>query len=300
MPDLVSSPSGVSSDKIHYQFLSDTYCYRPESLVPAAAVGWQRRYQVKYQVVEQESTDVLQYEVYLALVAIKGTSRQYSLTKSNYLINGLFPEGVVDSINVAAASVLYPLEVVTDASGALTHIVNYSDMVARWPSVKEEQMKRYGGQLMDWYLQSMEDTLLNKEAFLQAMQQDMLLFVATLPLYGNYGREKKKQLELALPQLQGTLPLACNALLQLQPTLTPEKQLQIDLSASPAVPLTQAALLAGGLEEETLPPDTLLQATVSGKLRLETEHYMLEEVELETKVLSEHYQKQVNFQLRAL
>lgn len=159
----------VYTEPIQYLPVLDQYRYNTDQVHPTARAGWQRNYSIRCLLEENGKQHLLQYQAVLALVTVKGGIRQYSLTKSEFLLNGQVPEGAVDTINLATGSVLYPLDFTTESTGKMEEVVNYPQIRERWPAIKEQQMKRYSGELMDWYLQSMEDTLLDRQAFDKAL-----------------------------------------------------------------------------------------------------------------------------------
>ena len=262
---------------------------------PADALpGWQRTYQVSHRVGENGQFQHVQYQLELRLLARKGGIRSYSLAKSHYRLNGEEPENALDLLHIATAAVLYPLEMDAHPRKGWQGLRNYTDLLARWPGVKEQQMQLYSGEWMDSYLQSLEGCLFDPLGLEQALQEDLALLVLGLPLYGKNGTKEP----LLIPRLVSPQGLPVALELRWDPqALTATASIEWRGVAVPDSLGQQArSELSGGEPETALRVVTRLQ----GQLEADPLTGHVRSAHLELEVVSEGYHQHTQLEMSTL
>jgi len=100
---------------------------------------------------------------------------------------------IADLLAYKTSQVLYPLQVSTDRKGKLQSIENGTAFKERWPRIKKEVFKEFGGETVEDYCLRIEETLQEPETVSLLMKNDYFLRTLFFGIYQGFGRHYKTE-----------------------------------------------------------------------------------------------------------
>lgn len=100
---------------------------------------------------------------------------------------------IADLLAYKTSKVLYPLQVSTDKKGKLRNIENGPAFKERWPGIKEEVFKEFGGETVEEYCLKIEETLQDPENVSLLLKNDYFLRTLFFGIYQGFGRNYKTE-----------------------------------------------------------------------------------------------------------
>lgn len=140
--------------------------------------------------------------------SVKSGNLIYRINRvSPVYINDKAPDSLAEELAAQINTVIYPLEVETDAKGTTASLSNHAQILSRWAHLKPDLLEYYEGEDMRKYIELSEQALQKADFLLERLQQDWFLNTFFSPICGNYHSSIVKQQYLYLPISDSSVPV---------------------------------------------------------------------------------------------
>lgn len=165
---------------------------------------------------------------------INHISYLYIIDRKQVYINDKIPHTTADEFAEQCGKVIYPLHLLISQAGAVRGIANHCEIAERWKQKKEYLLKRYQGDLIEWYIRETEKGIGNKEALLRNLQQDWFLSLYFGYRYNNHYPALNRSVSLRLPIIPNTRPVLFEGEEHISEDYTPYNTIFIEQKGTPA------------------------------------------------------------------
>jgi len=142
---------------------------------------------------------------------IRDSSSQFPLLeidRYNLFINRQMPSYIGDKLAHDCGKVIYPALISLDKRFGMVAVKNQQAMLERWALSKEKIKEKHSGEVVLWYLNKAEKTLMDKTLLFRSLQQDLFLTAFCAPLYETPASLKKNvYVDLNIPIIPFTKPI---------------------------------------------------------------------------------------------
>ena len=191
---------------------------------------------VSYNVTENEEETEIKFETSVTFLKRAGNFFLFEVSRSpEQYINTEIANSFLDELASQCGQVLYPLQVITDASGTWLEVNNHEDIMARWEETRKRLEEYYEG---DWCKNYLDETALvisSKENVVASLQNDWFLASFFSGIFINYYMEGEKYEKLAnktiaFPILPHINPVTYSGLIQIEKYLDEYNMGQIEFN----------------------------------------------------------------------
>lgn len=125
---------------------------------------------------------------------------QLSFHKSQLLINRRKPDLVSEELAAYLMEALNPIRVTVNKYNVVQDgLENHTEIMQRWPTIKQRILEKYEGAVTDRLLETFEEKLSNRWLLTYALEKDMFWKAFFAPVYGTYGQNLQRMQELVFP-----------------------------------------------------------------------------------------------------
>ncbi|WP_294245289.1 hypothetical protein [uncultured Chryseobacterium sp.] len=135
---------------------------------------------------------------------------------------------IADLLAYKTSKVLYPLQVSTDRKGKLQSIENGTAFKERWPGIKKEVFKEFGGETVEGYCLKMEEILQEPEKVSLLMKNDYFLRTLFFGIYQGFGRHYKTEEIENFPVVNNPVEANYRIALEIDPVKDEYDQIQLE------------------------------------------------------------------------
>lgn len=144
-------------------------------------------YGVEIHIDKAGAINTIKYEMSMKLLRSNEKYHLFEMDKTSATyINDVEVDSVAEEIAVVTAGVLYPLQLVINASGELVELKNFSDITERWTSTQSKLRKQYAGEWIEKYIELTNRTLADQGLLLNSLRNDYALRSYFNGIYGVY------------------------------------------------------------------------------------------------------------------
>lgn len=144
-----------------------------------------RVYRVKIEYLQRKSS--IDYEIEAESAPSVEDCLTIKFSKSQYYINSLMPDMVLDEVAVKVADSIYPFFLDLNYSKEYRHIRILEDTYNTWIKKKNEIKKEYIGKIVENYLDRTEASLFSQDLTYKVLNNDVFFGLFTHSIYGGYG-----------------------------------------------------------------------------------------------------------------
>ena len=145
-----------------------------------------------------EIKNEIRYKLDVEYLKNTNTSTLYRIGRAQDLfINDKAPDNFMDQLAFETSKIIYPLEIGFLNDGSINHIQNFDEITSRWLQAKKKIKEYYKGELVDKYLNLINNTLKFEEKLMRKLTKDWFLYMYFKPLSKDIYTEKYFQFPTA-------------------------------------------------------------------------------------------------------
>lgn len=179
-------------------------------------------YGVSYTITENNDENEIKFETSVTFLKQTGSFYLFEISRNpEQYINTEIANSFLDEMASQCGQTLYPLQIITDASGSWLDINNHDDIIARWGATRKKLEEYYEGDWCKNYLDETESMITSKENVVNALQNDWFLASFFSGIFINYYMEGEKYEKLAnktiaFPIIPHISPVTYSGLIQIE------------------------------------------------------------------------------------
>ncbi|MBE0393780.1 peptidoglycan-binding protein LysM [Flavobacterium sp. PL002] len=145
--------------------------------LPFLPSGLNNNYKVHYTTQVGDQLDTITLKINVKWLAVdKNKFHLFEINRDpSIYINGKAPDTMMEELAAKTAKVIYPLEIIVDATGKWIDIYNYEEIISRWENIKKEILDYYEGETIHRYIDHIDIGLESSNNLLKTLASDYFL-----------------------------------------------------------------------------------------------------------------------------
>ncbi len=144
-------------------------------------------YEVKLQIQTQIQSKIILNDLSFQYSISRGQDvdglARFQVQKAEYIINKKPANTKLEELAIQCSSCYYPVEILMATNGEIVGIANHSEIQNRWFSRAPKIRSYFTGEVVDRYLDGVENKVTNESKFSEIISRDFLLNLFFLPYF---------------------------------------------------------------------------------------------------------------------
>jgi len=147
-------------------------------------------YEVSIIIEKENNANEIKYYASVRWISSENNLHYFEIDRiSDMYVNGEEINEIADTLAYKTSSVLYPLRISVDKTGRFNSVENYKVFRQRWNGIKEEVYKDFEGEIVEEYLQKMEEVIEVPEVITLLVRNDFFIRTLFFGVCQKYGRD---------------------------------------------------------------------------------------------------------------
>lgn len=165
-----------------------------------------QKYGVSINIAHGEKSNELKYEAHVKWLKFENNYHFFEIDRvSKIFINDEETNNIADLLAYKASKVLYPLQVSVDKKGKFNQVENLEVFKQRWSEITAEIYKEFEGEIVDLYLQKMQQMIESPEMISYFMKNDYFLRTLFFGIYQKFGSNYRIQGQESFPIVKNSI-----------------------------------------------------------------------------------------------
>lgn len=188
-----------------------------------------QKYGVSINIALGEKSNELKYEAHVKWLNFENNYHFFEIDRvSKIFINDEETNNIADLLAYKVSKVLYPLQVSVDKKGKFNQVENLEVFKKRWSDITAEIYKEFEGEIVDLYLQKMQQMIESPEMISYFMKNDYFLRTLFFGIYQKFGSNYRIQGQESFPIVKNSIEPNYEIKLEIDPLKDDYDLIQIE------------------------------------------------------------------------